>query len=90
MVVIEQTRNRARALLDSRTESVTQLVKTRQRTPELWAQLAGAEREDMRAHVLATKDGWSANQVKKLRLEPAAVRTSRIAVKSASNSAASA
>lgn len=69
---IEQTRNQARALLDSRIESVTTLVKTRQRITELREQLADAEREDKRAYVKATRDGWSPDELKKLGLEPAA------------------
>ena len=39
---IEQTRNQARALLDSRIESVTALVKTRQRiTKKMFSSLGG-------------------------------------------------
>lgn len=72
---IEQTRNQARALLDSRIESVTNLVKARQRITDLREQLADAEREDKRAYVRATKDGWSPEELKKLGLESgAAVR----------------
>ncbi|ABK05576.1 hypothetical protein Arth_4405 (plasmid) [Arthrobacter sp. FB24] len=72
---IEQTRNQAKALLDSRIESVTDLVKTRQRIADLREQLAQAEREDKRAYVRATKDGWSPEELKKLGLEsPAAGR----------------
>ncbi|MBT2523242.1 hypothetical protein [Arthrobacter sp. ISL-28] len=69
---IEQTRNQARALLDSRIETVTHLVKARQRVADLKEQLADAEREDKRAYVRATKDGWSGEELKKLGLEPAA------------------
>ncbi|WP_028272685.1 hypothetical protein [Arthrobacter sp. UNC362MFTsu5.1] len=69
---IENTRNQARALLDSRIESVTALVTTRQRITDLKEQLAAAERDDKRAYVRATKDGWSAEELKKLGLEPAA------------------
>jgi hypothetical protein len=72
IIDIEQTRNQARALLDSRIESVTTLVKIRQRVADLKEQLADAEREDKRAYVRATKDGWSADELKKLGLEPAA------------------
>src|SRR3954447_15266298 len=74
---IEQTRNQARALLDSRIESVTNLVKTRQRITDLREQLAEAEREDKRAYVRATKDGWSPEELKKLGLEPGAVTRRR-------------
>lgn len=70
---IEQTRNRARALLDSRIDSVTELIKTRQRISDLREQLTDAEREDKRAYVRATKDGWSPDELKKLGLEPDAV-----------------
>jgi hypothetical protein len=74
---IEQTRNQARALLDSRIESVTALVKARQRTADLKEQLAEAERDDKRAYVRATKDGWSTEELKKLGLEPGAVSRRR-------------
>jgi hypothetical protein len=72
IIDIEQTRNQARALLDSRIESVTTLVKTRQRIADLKEQLADAERDDKRAYVRASKDGWSPDELKKLGLEPAA------------------
>jgi hypothetical protein len=82
---IEHTRNQARALLDSRIESVTNLVKTRQRITDLKEQLAEAERDDKRAYVRATKDGWSSEELKKLGLEPAAAeRRRKTAVRSAS------
>jgi hypothetical protein len=74
---IENTRNQARALLDSRIESVTALVTTRQRITDLKEQLAAAERDDKRAYVRATKDGWSADELKKLGLEPAAAARRR-------------
>lgn len=83
---IEQTRNQARALLDSRIESVTNLVKTRQRITELREQLANAEREDKRAYVRATKDGWSPEELKKLGLESgAATRRRKTATAATSN-----
>lgn len=81
---IEQTRNQARALLDSRIESVTALVKTRQRITDLKDQLAEAEREDKRAYVRATRDGWSPDELKKLGLESGAAGRRR---KSASRAA---
>jgi hypothetical protein len=74
---IEKTRNQARALLDSRIESVTNLVKTRQRITDLREQLADAEREDKRAYVRATKDGWSPEELKKLGLESGAAARRR-------------
>lgn len=80
---IEQTRNQARALLDSRIESVTALVKSRQRITELRDQLVAAERDDKRAYVQATRDGWSAEELKKLGLEPSAVKRRRTAKRSA-------
>ncbi|MDP9696172.1 UNVERIFIED_ORG: hypothetical protein J2X79_003751 [Arthrobacter globiformis] len=79
---IEQTRNQARALLDSRIESVTALVKSRQRINELRDQLVAAERDDKRAYVQATRDGWSADELKKLGLEPSAVKRRRTAKRS--------
>lgn len=69
---IEQTRNQAKALLNSRIDSVTELVKTRQRITDLREQLAEAERDDKRAYVRATKDGWSPDELKKLGLESGA------------------
>jgi multidrug resistance efflux pump len=84
---IEQTRNQARALLDSRIESVTQLVKARQRVADLKEQLAEAERDDKRAYVRATKDGWSAEELKKLGLEPGSVARRRKATAEAAGQA---
>ncbi|NUU33389.1 hypothetical protein [Arthrobacter sp. C9C5] len=84
---IEQTRNQAKALLDSRIESITDLVKTRQRIADLREQLAEAEREDKRAYVRATKDGWSPEELKKLGLESAVAGRRR---KSAGRAAAGA
>ena len=80
---IEQTRNQARALLDSRIESVTALVKSRQRITELRDQLVAAERDDKRAYVQATRDGWSTEELKKLGLEPTAVKRRRTTKRSA-------
>lgn len=79
---IEQTRNQARALLDSRIESVTALVKSRQRITELRDQLVAAERDDKRAYVQATRDGWSTEELKKLGLEPSAVKRRRTSKRS--------
>lgn len=87
---IEQTRNQARALLDSRIESVTALVKTRQRITDLKEQLAEAEREDKRAYVGATKDGWSPEELKKLGLESGAAGRRRKTTNRASSESASA
>ncbi|WP_427008745.1 hypothetical protein [Pseudarthrobacter sp. H2] len=88
---IEQTRTQARALLDSRIESVTALVKTRQRITDLKKQLADAEREDKRAYVRATKDGWSPEELKKLGLESgAAARRRKTTNRAAGENAAAA
>ena len=69
---IEETKNQARALLNSRIRSVEELVQARQRVADLKDQLTAAEREDKRAYVKATRDGWSPDELKKLGLEPAA------------------
>ncbi len=85
---IEQTRNQARELLDSRIDSVTALVKARQRITDLKEQLAEAEREDKRAYVRATKDGWSPEELKKLGLESGAVSRRRKTTSRAANDSA--
>ncbi|MCD5342809.1 hypothetical protein LR392_11315 [Arthrobacter sp. AK04] len=69
---IEATKNQARELLNSRIKSVEELVQARQRVTDLKEQLAAAERDDKRAYVKATRDGWSPDELKKLGLEPAA------------------
>lgn len=66
---LETTKNQARRLLDSRIESVTELTLARKRVEELREELAEAEREDKKAYVRATKDGWSEDELKKLGLE---------------------
>ena len=74
---IEETKNQARALLNSRIKSVEELVQARQRVTDLKDQLAAAERDDKRAYVKATRDGWSTDELKKLGLEPAAAARRR-------------
>lgn len=74
---IEQTKEQARALLNSRIKSVEELVKARQRVNDLKEQLADAERDDKRAYVKATRDGWNPDELKKLGLEPAAATRRR-------------
>ncbi|MGO4591824.1 hypothetical protein [Paenarthrobacter sp. 2TAF44] len=74
---IEQTKHQARALLNSRITSVEELVKARQKVTDLKEQLVDAEREDKRAYVKAIRDGWSADELKKLGLEPATVTRRR-------------
>ncbi|WP_104118350.1 hypothetical protein [Arthrobacter sp. B1805] len=71
---LETTKDQARKLLDSRIASVTDLVITRKRVDELREQLAEAEREDKKAYVRATKDGWSEDELKKLGLDQAVVK----------------
>lgn len=74
---LETTKNQARKLLDSRIESVTDLTLARKRVEELRDQLADAEREDKKAYVRATKDGWSEDELKKLGLESGGVAKRR-------------
>ncbi|EMY32806.1 hypothetical protein D477_018229 [Arthrobacter crystallopoietes BAB-32] len=73
-ISIESTQEKARQLLNSRIESVTALVQARQRIADLKEQLAEAEREDKRAYVRATRDGWSDEELKKLGLDNAAAK----------------
>ena len=80
---LETTKDQARKLLDSRIESVTELVIARKRVDELREQLATAEREDRKAYIRATKDGWSEDELKKLGLENAAAGRRRSTRKSA-------
>ncbi|MFJ4268374.1 hypothetical protein ACIPY1_17600 [Paenarthrobacter nicotinovorans] len=87
---IEQTKEQARALLNSRISSVEQLVKARQKVIDLKEQLANAERDDKRAYVKATRDGWSAEELKKLGLEPAAATRRRKAHNKSSESSSDA
>ena len=74
----------ARKMLNSRVTSVTELVETRQRVTDLQAQLADAEREDKKAYVRATKDGWTEDELKKLGLDNAASNRRRSSRKTAS------
>lgn len=69
MDTIEATQQQARELLNSRIASVTELVKARQLVAELEAKLIEAKKEDKKAYVRATKDGWSADELKKLGLD---------------------
>lgn len=75
---LETTKNQARKLLDSRIDSVTELVHARRRVEELREQLANAEREDKKAYVHATKDGWSEDELKKLGLDNGAAARRRV------------
>lgn len=80
-ISIEQTQDQARKLLDSKIESVTALVKARQRVADLKEQLAEAEKDDKRAYVRATKDGWTTDQLKSLGLENSAAGRRRSAAR---------
>ena len=84
---LETTKNQARKLLDSRIESVTDLTLARKRVEELREQLADAEREDKKAYVRATKDGWSEDELKKLGLESGGVAKRRQVRKSSTSEA---
>ncbi|MCC3264590.1 hypothetical protein LJ752_00795 [Arthrobacter sp. zg-Y786] len=48
-------------------------------------QLAEAQRDDKRAYVRATKDGWSADELRKLGLENAAASRRRSATRKTAN-----
>lgn len=74
---LETTKDQARKLLDSRIASVTDLVIARKRVDELREQLAEAERDDKKAYVRATKDGWSEDELKKLGLDNGAAAKRR-------------
>ncbi|MHA7146493.1 hypothetical protein ACX80U_17430 [Arthrobacter sp. TmT3-37] len=77
IIDLETTKDQARKLLDSRIESVTDLVIARKRVDELREQLADAERDDKKAYVRATKDGWSEDELKKLGLDNGAAAKRR-------------
>ncbi|MBE0011550.1 hypothetical protein [Arthrobacter sp. AET 35A] len=80
-ISVEQTQDQARRLLDSKIESVTALVKARQRVADLKEQLVEAEKDDKRAYVRATKDGWTTDQLKSLGLENSAAGRRRNAAR---------
>lgn len=65
---IEETERAARALLDSRITSVRTLVDARQKHLDIQAQIADAERHHLRAYQAALRDGWSADELRKLGL----------------------
>lgn len=80
-ISVEQTQQQARKLLDLKVESVTALVKARQRVADLREQLSQAEKDDKRAYVRATKDGWTIDQLKSLGLENGAAGRRRNAAR---------
>lgn len=84
---LETTKSQARKLLDSRVASVTDLTLARKRVEDLRAQLAEAEREDKKAYVRATKDGWSEDELKKLGLDNGAAAKRRTRRTTATGSA---
>jgi len=65
---IEEAERQARALLDARINSVRALVTARQNLTDLRDQVAAAEREDARLYQAALRDGWTAEELKKLGL----------------------
>ncbi|MBG6191686.1 hypothetical protein IWX64_002653 [Arthrobacter sp. CAN_A212] len=87
-ISVEQTQDQARKLLDSKIESVTALVKARQRVSDLREHLAQAEKDDKRAYVRATKDGWTTDQLKTLGLENSAASRRRSVKRSSSSEGA--
>ena len=81
MDTIESTQQQARELLNSRIDSVTDLVKARQLVTDLEVKLIEAKKENKKAYVRATKDGWSAEELKKLGLEQGTTTRRRQATK---------
>lgn len=62
----------ARALVDSRMNSIRSLVTTRQALAELRAQVGAAEAQDVKAYRAALGDGWTADELRRIGLdEPA-------------------
>lgn len=86
MDTIESTQQQARELLNSRIDSVTVLVKARQLVTDLEAKLVEAKKENKKAYVRATKDGWSADELKKLGLDQDTTTRRRQATKKTTES----
>ncbi len=61
---LASTEEKARRLLDSRIESVRQLVAARQKVAALRNELAQAEHDDAAAYGRALKDGWSPEELR--------------------------
>lgn len=75
---MQKTEDLARELLDGRIQSVRTLVEKRERVATLRDELADAERDDVSAYRQAIKDGWSADELKKLGIdEPEKKRRTR-------------
>ena len=66
---LETTKNQACKLLDSRIESVTDLVIARKRVDDLREHVEEVEHEGKKEYVRATKDGWNEDELKKLGLD---------------------
>lgn len=81
MTDLEATQRQARELLNSRIDSVTELVKARQRATGLEAQLVQAKKDEKKAYFRAIKDGWSADELKRLGLDHKATRRRQTAKK---------
>lgn len=79
-ISVEQTPDQARTLLDSKIESVTALVKAKQCIADLDEQLVDANENDKRAHLRATRDGRTTDQLKSLGLKDSAAGRQRRAV----------
>lgn len=74
----DETERAARALLDNRIASVRALVEARQALADRRDEVAAAEREDARRYAAALRDGWSADELRKLGIgEPDKAHRSR-------------
>lgn len=86
-ISVEQTQDQARTLLDSKIESVTALIKAKQRIADLEEQLVEANKNDKRAHVRATRGGRTTDPLKSLGLENSAAGRRRSAVRKTTETA---
>lgn len=68
----QSAEEKARQLLDNRIESVRSLVRSRQHLADLRDQVNEAEKADVAAYRAALRDGWTADELRKLGVdEPA-------------------
>lgn len=67
-LTLEEAERTARELLDGRMAAVRTLVASRQTLNDLRDQVAEAEREDTRLYGVALRDGWSAEELRKIGL----------------------
>ncbi len=65
---LEAIESKAKVLLDSRIETVRELVRTRQEIADAKTALAAAERRDRTAYRAAIAGGWSESELRKLKL----------------------